>query len=250
MPYGLYISADGAQAQLQRMDVIANNLANVDTTGFKRELGIVQARYAEAAQQGLSAAGAGSIDDLGGGVRLSETKTDFSAGALQHTGNPTDLAIKGDGFFLVRKDDQEMLTRAGNFRLTSGGRIGHPGGIPGARRQPRADRRSTGRRAMGDEFQRRPPPRRDFADPRPGEAGVVGRSGQDRRKPLSPLGQPRSPAAGPANVASGYLEMSGVKPTSELIDMLETSRLVEANINMIQTQDQMLNGLISRILKA
>lgn len=44
--------------------------------------------------------------------------------------------------------------------------------------------------------------------------------------------------------------MSGVKPTSELIDMLETSRLVEANINMIQTQDQMLNGLISRILKA
>ena len=70
MPHGLYISADGAQAQIQRMEVIANNLANVETTGFKRELGIVQARYAEAAQQGLATPGSGSIDDLGGGVQL------------------------------------------------------------------------------------------------------------------------------------------------------------------------------------
>ncbi len=130
MPYGLYISADGAQAQLQRMEVIANNLANVDTTGFKRELGIVQARYSEAAQQGLSTPGSGTIDDLGGGVQLAETKTDFSPGAIQHTGNPADLAIHGDGFFVVRKGDQEMLTRAGNFRIASGGELVTQQGYP------------------------------------------------------------------------------------------------------------------------
>ena len=54
MPYGLYISADGAQAQIQRLEVIANNLANAETTGFKRDLAIVQSRYAEAIQQGLA----------------------------------------------------------------------------------------------------------------------------------------------------------------------------------------------------
>ena len=88
MPYGLYISADGAQAQMQRLEVIANNLANGETVGFKRDLGIIQSRYAEAIQQGLSSPGGGSIDDLGGGVRFQETKTDFSTGAPEADRQP------------------------------------------------------------------------------------------------------------------------------------------------------------------
>ncbi len=68
MPYGLYISAEGALAQSQRMEVIANNLANLDTPGFKRELAVFQARYAEAIEQGRDYPGSGSINDVGGGV--------------------------------------------------------------------------------------------------------------------------------------------------------------------------------------
>ena len=130
MPYGLYISADGAQAQMQRLEVIANNLANGETVGFKRDLGILQARYTEAIQQGLSSPGSGSIDDLGGGVRFQETRTDFSPGPMKRTDNPCDVAIQGDGFFVVRKDDTTYLTRAGNFRVTANGQLVTQQGYP------------------------------------------------------------------------------------------------------------------------
>ena len=250
MPYGLYISADGAQAQLQRMEVIANNLANVETTGFKRELGIVQARYSEAAQQGLSTPGAGTIDDLGGGVQLAETKTDFSPGAIQLTGNPADLAIRGDGFFVVRKGDQEMLTRAGNFRLTSTGELVTQQGYPvlSDSRTPIAIRPDGGQWTINASGElRQDGTAQSLALVKPASLGDLSKSGENLFRPLA---DPQPLPAAECAVDSGSLEMSAVKPTTELIDMLETTRLVEANINMIQTQDQMLNGLISRIMKA
>ncbi len=82
---------------------------------------------------------------------------------------------------------------------------------------------------------------------KPASLGDLAKTGENLFRPLADP-EPLAPAE--RDVASGELEMSAVKPTTELIDMLETTRLVEANINMIQTQDQMLNGLISRILKA
>ena len=77
MSYGLYISAEGAQAQSQRLDVISNNLANVDTVGFKRDLAMFQARNAEAIDQGKAIAGSGSINNIGGGVSFKGSRTDF-----------------------------------------------------------------------------------------------------------------------------------------------------------------------------
>ncbi|MFZ5829790.1 MAG: flagellar hook-basal body protein, partial [Planctomycetota bacterium] len=130
MPYGLYISAEGAHAQDKRLQVIANNLANVDTVGFKRELAVFQARYAEAIEQGSVLPGFGEIDDIGGGVMVVETKTDFSPAALKQTDVPTDLAIEGDGFFAVLRDGTTYLTRAGNFRLTSAGALVTQQGYP------------------------------------------------------------------------------------------------------------------------
>ena len=59
MPYGLYISAEGAQVQAQRLEVIANNIANADTVGFKRDLAVMQSRYSEAVGRGLASPGAG-----------------------------------------------------------------------------------------------------------------------------------------------------------------------------------------------
>ena len=85
MPYGMYISAEGAQAQAQRLQTIANNLANVDTAGFKRDVASFQARFAEAIQQGADYSGSRSESDLGGGVKIIGTQTDFSNGTLRNT---------------------------------------------------------------------------------------------------------------------------------------------------------------------
>ena len=95
MPYGLYISAEGAHALNQRLEVLANNLANVDTTAFKRDLSMFKARFTEAEEQGLDQLGCGSINDLSGGVQFLETKTDFSQGPMRNTGAEFDMAIKG-----------------------------------------------------------------------------------------------------------------------------------------------------------
>ena len=98
MPYGMYISAAGADVQTQRLQVLSNNLANASTPGFKREFAVFQARHAEDIERGKSPAGSGGLNDLGGGVKLHENVTDFSDGVLQQTGNSTDWAIDGKGF--------------------------------------------------------------------------------------------------------------------------------------------------------
>jgi len=77
MPYGLYLSAEGAHAQSKRLEVIAHNLANVDTVGFKRELALFQSRFAEAIEQGMVSPGTGAIEDVGGGVWPSRAKAFF-----------------------------------------------------------------------------------------------------------------------------------------------------------------------------
>ncbi|MEM9658935.1 MAG: flagellar hook basal-body protein, partial [Planctomycetota bacterium] len=124
MSYGMYLSAEGAQVQSQRLEIIANNMANVETPGFKRDVPSFQARLAEAIQQGDDYPGSGSENDIGGGVKLIETLTDFSSGSLRHTKIPTDFAVNGDGYFKVRGADGEIfLTRAGNFLFDAQGRL-------------------------------------------------------------------------------------------------------------------------------
>ena len=130
MPFGLYISAEGANVQTRRQDVIANNLANVDTVGFKKDLAVFQARYAEGIEQGLVPADAETIENEGGGVMTVETVTDFSGAPLKRTGRPLDMAVRGDGFFAVQKDGETFLTRAGDFRLTEQGTLVTQQGYP------------------------------------------------------------------------------------------------------------------------
>ena len=124
MSYGMYISAEGAKVQSQRLEFIANNLANLETVGFKRDVPTFQARFAEAIQQGTDYAGSKSRNDLGGGVKLMEVNSDFSANTLRSTKIDTDFAINGDGFFQVRTPQGEtLLTRAGDFSIDAQGRL-------------------------------------------------------------------------------------------------------------------------------
>src|SRR5689334_11730238 len=110
MPYGLYISAEGAHAQSRRMEVISNNLANVETPGFKRDLALFQSRYAEDVVAGNAMPGMGAAEDIGGGVWFRGTETDLSPGALKQTGIKSDFAINGDGFFVVERGTEQLLT--------------------------------------------------------------------------------------------------------------------------------------------
>lgn len=250
MAYGLYISAEGAHAQSARMDVIANNLANVDTVGFKREMALFQARYAEAIDEGRVMAGTGTINDLGGGVMVREIPTDFSPGPVQNTKIPTDMALRREGFFEVKKGNETLLTRAGNFRLSSRGELTTQQGYPVLSENntpvviPRPDQpwelTTAGEIRQGGESQR-------LAIVKPKSLGDLAKVGENMFRSLAPTD---SVAAANREVSGRALEMSSAQPTNEMVEMIEASRAMEANINMMQTQDQMQNGLFNRLLKA
>lgn len=120
----LNIGATGLSAQSQKLDVVANNLANSNTDGFKAS----RASFENLVGQAMRTAGAGQTSptgvglSVGGGVSFSSTQTDFTQGPLRETGRPLDAAIAGDGFFAVADAQGNTLyTRAGNFSLNANG---------------------------------------------------------------------------------------------------------------------------------
>jgi flagellar basal-body rod protein FlgF len=251
MPYGMYLSAEGAAIQAQRLEVIANNLANVDTVGFKPDVATFQARFAEAIQQGTAQPGDQSINDVGGGVKLVNVVTDHSIGQLKETGGPLDLAITGDGFFHIRGDDGEQyLSRAGDFSLDSQGRLVTQNG-----------RRSVLDQA-GGEIQLDPNlPWEVSSDGFISQAGTLVALGISQPKSLDELSKvghnmfrPQGDIApvqlADRQVRQGFLEMSGTNSVRQMMSMIETTRAFEANTRMIQNQDTMLGSLISRVLHA
>jgi flagellar basal-body rod protein FlgF len=250
MPYGLYISAEGAQVQSMRMEVIANNIANVDTVGFKRELAVMQSRSAEAIERGMVSPGAGTINDIGGGVQFRQTVTDFSPGPLRKTGNPTDVAVQGDGFFVVRKGQERLLTRAGNFRLTAAGELVTQQGYSVLAEGNSPITLSPGAGpweidAAGSVNQGGT--RQELQIVKPASLGDLVKAGENLFRAGNDV---RPVAQGERAVATGSVEGSAVQPTTEMTSMIETSRLLEANINVMKSHNQMLAGLIERILKS
>ncbi|REJ66880.1 MAG: flagellar basal-body rod protein FlgF [Planctomycetota bacterium] len=248
MPYGLYMAAEGAQVQSQILEVLSNNIANVETAGFKRDLAVAQARHSESIERGLTPPGSRGIDDIGGGVLTRETTTQFAPGPLQVTGNRTDLAIDGDGFFQVKKGDETFLTRAGNFRIDNDGQLitqtGHQvldsgGGPLVLDPSLNWDVDNRGRIIQGGA------PIGQFALVKPESLGDLVKVGDTMFSALSDV-TPVAPRE--RNVRSGYLELSGVKPTQEMMELIKTSRAFEANVKMIQTHDDMIGSLLSRVL--
>jgi flagellar basal-body rod protein FlgF len=247
----MYISAEGAAAQAQRLEVIANNLANVDTAGFKQDVATFQSRFAEAIQQGQAAEGDGSINDIGGGVKIIDVETDHSGGQLKRTGNELDLAINGKGFFHIRGDDgQVYLTRAGNFALDTSGRLMTQNGHRSVLDQ------------AGSEIVISPnEPWSISPDGFISQLGAIFALGMSQPESLGeivkvgnnlfqPLGTVDPLPLAERNVRQGYLEMSGANPVRQMMAMIETTRAFEANTRMIQNQDTMLGALISRVLQA
>lgn len=125
MNYGMYISASGALTSMSRLDALTNNLANVNTVGFKPHSPATQQRDVARIEEGLAFADSNAmLERLGGGVQLARTRIGFSQGALRETGNPLDLAVEGDGFLMIRGDmsgNEAALHLSRDGRLTLGG---------------------------------------------------------------------------------------------------------------------------------
>lgn len=249
MPYGLYISAEGALVQSRRLETVANNLANVNTVGFKRDLALFQARYAEEIAQGQAQPGERGWNDLGGGVEVRETRTDYSQGPFKNTEIPTDFAIKGDGFFAVRAPDGDYLTRAGNFALLPTGELvtqqGHAvlddGGAPARIESFPWKFTHDGGIQQSDGTTVR------LGMLQPASLGDLVKVGENLFRPMGPTAPVE---AGKRQVVNGHLELAGVSATTEMMNMIEASRAFEANVNLIRNQDQMLGTMLGRLLKA
>jgi len=249
MPYGLYISAEGAQAQNRRLEVVANNLANVETAGFKRQLAGFQARYTEAIDQGLAIPNQGTLADLGGGVMFAEAVSDFSVGPLKHTRLPTDLAINGDGFFAVQKGDRVLLTRAGNFAVNPDGMLVTQQGYPvlnDSYAPINIDPEAGPWTFQADGTLLQDGDTQTLALVRPRSLADLAHAAENLFQPLGPIG-PVEPER--RQVALEMYEASDVEPTQEMMEMIESSRAFEANVNMIRNQDQMIGNLVSRVLR-
>ena len=256
MSYGLYISSEGAMSQEYRMQAIANNIANVDTPGFKREVALQMARHTERIDQGYDYPGSGTINDISGGVITVGTKTEFMLGKVESTTNKTDLAIADDGraFFVVQdpRNGEQLLTRAGNFELLSDGQLVLQSG--------------KGRHAVLDEDMQ--PIYIDVNDPtwHISDDGAVVQAGGIRTNialvhsnnynDMLKLGENVYRALDgftpvpemDRKVKAFTLERSSVNPASEMIEMIVTSRAIETNTKMMQNQDEMTAGLLNKVL--
>jgi flagellar basal body rod protein FlgG len=249
MSYGMYISAEGANSQAQRLEVIANNMANVDTCGFKQDVPTFQARFAEAIQQGITQSHSKSINDVGGGVKLMDTQTDFSAGVFKPTGNDLDFAINGNGFFQIKTPDGKTnYTRAGNFMLDRVGKL-----VTQNEQRPVLDQAGNEIVLSTEQpFSVSP----DGFIAQNGSLRALGLSQPKSLGDLVKVGSNLYRSLGPVDpvplterqVRQGYLEMSGANSVNQMMAMIESTRAFEANTHMIQNQDSMTGTLISRVL--
>lgn len=248
MPYGMYLSAAGANAQSHRLEVLSHNLANINTTGFKPHMAMLQADHAEAVEQGSAMRGSGNIDDVGGGIQIKPSVTMFEQGPIQATGNETDFAINdASSFFTVQRGDKQLLTRAGNFSFDASGTLVTQHGDPvlsngggNIRINPNAAWE------VNDGAIVQAGARQELGLARPQQLGDMARVGDNLFESLTPLEPvPNSQRA----ITNNTLESSAVDPTGSMVELIEATRVYEANVRLIQTQDDAMGQLISRLLQ-
>ena len=252
----LHVARTGLDAQNKRMQVIANNLANVNTVGFKRD----RASFETLAYQQIVAAGAPSSSEnryaiglnLGTGVQMTGTARIDTQGSLTTTSNALDLAIEGGGYFQVQMPDGRTgYTRAGNFSLSPDGTIVTPDGMPLAP-QMQIPEGSTSISIAADgtvaatvDGQSTPTEIGRIETARFVNAAGLQPIGNNLLLESAASGAPQVGAPGSegrGSLRSGALEASNVNVVEELVDMIETQRAYEVNSKMIQATDEMMRN--------
>jgi flagellar basal-body rod protein FlgG len=255
----LYIGATGMNAQQTGVDTTANNLANVNTAGFKRN----RVEFEDLVYRTIARANAGDdsrpVVRIGAGAAVAGTAKIFSAGDIKKTGEPLDVAINGNGFFeVVQADGTLAYTRSGNLRVNSEGQFTTVDGLRlSTPMQLPADTTSVRIEQDGRVFVRVPDQTEEVevgrfelaAFTNPGGLSAVGDNllvATDASGPAQ-LGVPAESGLG--TLQQGYLESSNVKLIDELIGLILAQRAYEMNAKVVQASDEML-GITNNLHRA
>lgn len=249
---GLYTSASGLVAEMARTDVISNNLANVDTTGFKKDRAIFRA-FPEMNIHRIDDPAVMSPKDkidprpfigvLGTGAMLDEINTDFVQGSIENTSNPLDLALSGEGFFEVQTPGQVRYTRDGSFTRNQEGYLVTKDGYY----------------VLGQNGPIQLPDGNDISINRRGEVFSGGNfvdrllvvTFADQRQLLKEgdnlYAAGQQPIASDSEVIQGALEGSNVSPIGEMVDLITAFRAYEANQKVVKANDDTLDRAVNDI---
>jgi flagellar basal-body rod protein FlgG len=257
----LWAAKTGLDAQQTRMTVTSNNLANVNTTGYKKS----RAVFEDLLYQNVRQVGASTSQDtqaptglsLGTGVRVVATEKTYTQGNLAQTGNSLDLAISGRGFFQILLPDGTMgYTRSGDFQVNSQGELVTSSGYPvqpGINIPDGAQSVSIGKDGTVSVLL--------AGQSTPTQVGSLQLVDFINPAGLQPRGENllvESAASGPAQAGTpglnglgmleqGSLESSNVNVVEELVNMIETQRAYEMNSKAIATTDQMLEYVTNQL---
>ena len=248
MNYGMYLSAAALRIGQTRMNVLANNMANVNTTSFKPDATVVRMRQSAPVENGLPAhLVIPVLDDIGGGLYPDGTYTDFSQGPLVRTGQDLDVALQGEGFFAVQVDDEVRYTRDGRFTrdaqgylatATDGFRVLDDSGDP---------------IMLGDGPVTIDPEGRLQAGAATAVPGITAFSDPTALRKAGSNTFVAGAAAGAtvsnAQVSQRFVEGSKVQPTRALVDMITAQRMYSASAKMIQFSDSMLGRAVNDIAR-
>ncbi len=253
----LNTAATGMQAQQLNVEVIANNIANMNTTGFKRQRAEFQdLLYQTVERMGVTSSDAGTIVptgvQVGVGVKAGSVYRITEQGGLSQTNNPYDMAIQGDGYFIVQlPDGRDAYTRAGNFSLSADGQIVTEEGYvvaPGV---------SIPQEAISVSINRVGVVQAILADGSPpADVGALEMARFVNSAGLDAIGDNlflETPASGTANrgqpgqvgfgtLQQGFLETSNVNAVSEISNLITAQRAYEMNSKVITTTDEMLRS--------
>jgi flagellar basal-body rod protein FlgF len=278
---GLYTGASGMVVQMERMDAISNNLANVDLTGYKKDTAITKAfpdmLMRRMNDDGLHVFPVGSVDSspivgrLGTGVEMNEVFTVFDQGALKQTENDFDVALESKGFMTVQTPLGERLTRNGSFLVNADGFLvtktgdlvlGENGPVRLKKNNFVIDRDGTiwqnatfagdTKRLVSQEENQweniEKVDRLKLVDVK--RDRFLKKEGNSYWKTTEEsgdafiLGGTERP-----RVRQGFLEAANVNAVSEMVDMIEVNRAYDANQRTIQTEDSLLGKLLNEVMR-
>lgn len=257
MMRSLWTAATGMVAQQTNIDVISNNLANVNTTGYKKS----RAEFEDLMYQNLSIAG--TLNEggnrlptgfqVGMGVRPVTVHKFFSQGSFQNTGNSLDIAIEGQGFFKLNQNGDDVYTRSGNFKLDNNGRIVNANGYPLQPEftvpQETANLVITEKGHMaaldksGNELAAADITIYNFVNP----AGLKA-MGRNLYTETDGSGTAVQGTPGDTNfgtLAQGFLESSNVEMVDEMVGLIIGQRAYEVNSKAMTTSDSILQTAIN-----
>jgi flagellar basal-body rod protein FlgG len=256
----LNAAATGMAAQQLNIDVVANNIANVNTTGFRRSRAEFQDLLYQTLKNPGGQAGSGAPVPVGVqvglGTRVVATQAMHIQGGLRQTGNNLDLAIEGQGFFQVMRPNQEIAySRAGNFKTDADGRLVTADGyaVEPAITIP-VDATSVSVSTNGIVSVTQPGQANavevgqlqlvNFANP----AGLL-EIGRSMFQVTSASGHPLTQTPGEngvGTISQGFLEGSNVEVVNEMIDLIASQRAYEVNQRVVQAADEMLSRVSQR----